>query len=280
MRPAGATRCSAIAATRLSQTANGAPGSPCVKTSATSASTAGRRPNRRWTASVTISTKKKLKSVQRDVQVPGTLSTPVAARRLQPGGTWSVACSASTPVVQPTAGMAPASAMRESASSCSADRRSSTPAAFVSGRAVTSWSCPSTAIRPSVPGGRRSRRVVARSVPAKRSRTLAARPSGSSHSSRARLSASGGGSASPRLTSARLRLAPGSTRNAGSVRHSSGSSVREGSIAEGPLSSTCRSDSSAANTQTSRGGQGSTGGPFGSAIAFGRPSTRASTLTE
>jgi hypothetical protein len=36
----------------------------------------------------------------------------------------------------------------------------------------------------------------------------------------------------------------------------------------------------AANTQTSRGGHGSFGGPFGSSIAFGRPSTRESTLTE
>ena len=48
----------------------------------------------------------------------------------------------------------------------------------------------------------------------------------------------------------------------------------------GPESSTCRCVSSAAKTHTSRGGQGSFGGSFGRPIAFGRPSTRASTLTE
>jgi hypothetical protein len=69
-------------------------------------------------------------------------------------------------------------------------------------------------------------------------------------------------------------------RKAGSARHSSGSSVREGSIGGGPESSTCLSVSAAAKTHTSRGGQGSFGGCFGRAIAFGRPSTRASTLTE
>ncbi len=91
------------------------------------------------------------------------------------------------------------------------------------------------------------------------------------------MSWSGGGSASPRRTSPSARLAPGSTRNAGSARQSSGSSVREGSIGVGPESSTCRCSSSAANTQTSRGGHGSFGGSFGSAIAFGRPSMREST---
>ena len=132
--------------------------------------------------------------------------------------------------------------------------------------AVTSWSWPSTAMRPRTPGGRRSRRVVARSVPPKRSRTLAALPSGSSQSSRARVSASGGGSASPRRTSLNARLAPGSTRNAGSARHSSGRSVREGSIGVEPEISTCRWVSSAAKTHTSRGGQGSLGGSFGRPI--------------
>ena len=153
IQPAGATRWSAIAATRLSQTAKGAPGSPWVRTSAARARTAGRGPKSRWTARVTMRTKKKPRSVQREVQVPGRRSTPVEPRRLQPGGTCRVAWSCSTPVVQPTAGIGPPRARRESASSCRAERRSSTPAAFVSGCAVTSWSWPSTATRPRVPGG-------------------------------------------------------------------------------------------------------------------------------
>ena len=123
---------------RLSHTANGASDSPCVRTRAASARTAGFGPKRLWTAKRHDQDEEEPEQRQRDVQVPGTWSTPVVARRLQPGGRCSVVWSCSTPVDQPTAGSAPVKASRESASSWSDEWRSSIPAAFVSGCAVTS----------------------------------------------------------------------------------------------------------------------------------------------
>ncbi len=135
-----------------------------------------------------------------------------------------------------------ARARRESASSWRLERRSSTPAAFVSGLAVTSWSWPSTAMRPSVPGGRRSRRVVraqraAEAVADARAAAVGVEPQ------LARERGARRAAARPRRGAPRSGQGsrPGSTRNAGSARHSSGSSVREGSIGVGPESSTCRS---------------------------------------
>ena len=140
-----------------------------------------------------------------------------------------------------------------------------------------SCSVVSTLIRPGSAGRCKSSRHVRERAPEKRSRTVKARPPISSHSSRWSWMRSGAASASPRRTSFNVRRAPGSTRKAGSARHCAGRSVRDGSTGCSPDSSTCRSGSLAAKTQTSRSGHGSSRGDR--ARMFGLPSTRATTVT-
>ncbi len=235
------------------------------------------RPKSRPADSATMITKKKPRRVQRAVQASGALSTPLAVRSHQPGGRWTVPPSCSTSADHPTAGNRPTRAIRESASRLSWPLRSSTPRACDFGLAVMSCSVRSRAARPSSLGRCTSSRHVRARVPEKVSRTEKAPPERSSQSSRRSRMRSGGGSGSPRRTCFMASRCPASTTKAGSLRHSGGRSVREGSTGGRPLSSTWRSVSSAAKTHTSRGGQGSS--TFGGWSASGWPCSRARTVT-
>ena len=228
-QPAGATRCSAIAATRLSQTAKGAPGSPWLKTRAARASAAGAAEEaihgkghdraRRRSRAASSATSRRRGAGRRPSRRRGSSPAerggwPGAARRRRPadGGDRAIEAEAGVGLeAQGRAAQLHAGRLRFG----------------VGGHELV---LPVDGNAAEDPRREEVQARRGRSVPLKRSRTLAARPSGSSHSSRASVSASGGGSASPRRTSLNARLAPGSRRKAGSARHSSGRSVREGSI--------------------------------------------------